>query len=159
MGQTRARLSQAVNYEGAPELHGQNGIHWRWAKVTRISALEHRFENLKFLSDKILKTMTSEKMEVEISNPIPERTEKRPSDEGYSSDLSPSKIIESEEKSKNLKALIKQETEEFKTKYFVRKILYNSANGVIYEGNFSSQYEITYKKSKYTDFISDPWQS
>ena len=103
--------------------------------------------------------MTSEKMEVEISNPIPERTEKRPSDEGYSSDLSPSKVIESEEKYKNLKALIKQETEEFKTKYFVRKILYNSANGVIYEGNFQIQYRPTYKKSEYTDIISEPLQS
>ena len=76
--------------------------------------------------------MSSEKMEVEIPERIPE---KRPSDEGYSSDISPSKIIESGEKS--IKTLIKQETEEFKAKYFVRKILYNSANGVIYEGKLT----------------------
>lgn len=62
---------------------------------------------------------------------IPEKKITRISDEGYSSDLSPTKIEHDE---KATKLLIKQESEEFKTKYFVRKILYNSANGVIYDG-------------------------
>ena len=60
-----------------------------------------------------------------------DQEQRKLSDEGYGSDLSP---IKNEDSDKNAKNLIKKESEEFKAKYFVKKILYNSANGVVYEG-------------------------
>ena len=58
------------------------------------------------------------------------RTSGRNSDEGYNSDLpSPQRDVSREE----LK-VIHREVKEFKEKYFVEKLLNNSANGVIYKG-------------------------
>jgi len=75
--------------------------------------------------------------DTEMSGIIPERKVARISDEGYSSDISPTKIEVDEKVTKDL---IKKESEEFKTKYFVKKILYNSANGVIYDGKWCNIY-------------------
>ena len=55
---------------------------------------------------------------------------KRISDEGYQSDQSPIKNDCDTEKLE----IIEAEAIEFKNKYTVTKMMYNSANGVIYEG-------------------------
>jgi hypothetical protein len=53
------------------------------------------------------------------------------SDEGYGSDLqSPTRYFTREEL-----RIINREAKEFKEKYVVDKLLNNSANGVIYQGN------------------------
>ena len=57
----------------------------------------------------------------------------RNSDEGYNSDLSLSPRENSREEFK----IINREVKEFKEKYFVEKLLNNSANGVIYTGKFN----------------------
>ena len=60
-------------------------------------------------------------------------TGKRISDEGYQSDESPNKKLKFEiEKNQT----IEEQLKEFNEKYIVTKIMYDSANGVIYEGNF-----------------------
>lgn len=59
-----------------------------------------------------------------------ERDQNRQSDEGYTSDLSPSKNEYSRESLK----LIAKEAVEFREKYFVEKLKNNSVNGVIYQG-------------------------
>ena len=85
--------------------------------------------------------------DTEMSGIIPERKVARISDEGYSSDISPTKIEVDEKVTKDL---IKKESEEFKTKYFVKKILYNSANGVIYDGKYGVIFLLT---SNFGDFF------
>jgi len=67
---------------------------------------------------------------------------KRRSDEGYNSDnseqsengISPTKIRKIDQGDEASKDEIEKEGETFKAKYHVRKVFYNSANGVIYTG-------------------------
>ena len=60
------------------------------------------------------------------------QSEMRLSDDGYVTD-SPSPTISPTKESPNTK-LINKESREFRTKYFTEKVLNNSANGVIYQG-------------------------
>ena len=73
---------------------------------------------------------------------MPQILLKRRSDEGYNSDnsensehgISPTKIRKIDEGDEASETEIKKEGETFKAKYHVRKVFYNSANGVIYTG-------------------------
>ena len=68
---------------------------------------------------------------MEVDQPAKIKSTKRTSDEGYHSDDSPIKLesdLETQAK------MISKESEKFKEKYQAIKIMYNSANGVIYEG-------------------------
>ena len=62
----------------------------------------------------------------------------RLSDDGYDTDgspaISPTKEQKSQENKLNTK-LISKDSREFRSKYFTEKVLNNSANGVIYQGN------------------------
>ena len=60
------------------------------------------------------------------------QNEMRLSDDGYVTD-SPSPTISPTKESPNTK-LINKESRQFRTKYFTEKVLNNSANGVIYQG-------------------------
>ncbi|CBY12058.1 unnamed protein product [Oikopleura dioica] len=91
---------------------------------------------------------------------------KRRSDEGYNSDnseqsengISPTKIRKIDQGDEASKDEIEKEGETFKAKYHVRKVFYNSANGVIYTGfRKSDMTEVCIKqvpKSRVTNFAN-----
>jgi hypothetical protein len=79
---------------------------------------------------------------IEVVQKMPQISLKRRSDEGYNSDnseqsengISPTKIRKIDQGDEASKDEIEKEGETFKEKYHVRKVFYNSANGVIYTG-------------------------
>ena len=59
------------------------------------------------------------------------------SDEGYNS--SPIKMLKQNSQSddqRNSDRIISRSTKDFKAKYFIEKVVINSANGVIYQGEY-----------------------
>ena len=70
------------------------------------------------------------------------------SDDGYNSpegEISPLKPVGCEP-DRTFERLIARETRDFKAKYFIEKVILNSANGIIYQG----QYEFTNTTNDYS---------